>query len=429
MTPRSRLRRRDALGLGVIGLRMRPVRTTLSALGIAIGIAAIVGITGISASSTSRPRRPARSAWDESPLRRARQGGQRGSGGALVRRHRDDPPDPARRCRSRGRRHRWDDGPSLAVHPVVPERRDRCPRGRPRPAGGARRAPPVGHLPQRRDGRVSGRRARVDRRVPSRDRVAWTDDLQVWIADRPFVVAGILEPAPLAPEIDRGAFVGWGIATDQLGFDGHPTTIYVRADKDQVTTVRDILARTADPAHPTAVLVSRPSDALAAQAVANDTFTYLLIALGLVALLVAAVGIVNVMLIAVLERRAEIGLRRALGATRPHIGVQFLGEAVLLATIGGVAGCVLGAITHHRVRRREPVAPRSADLALPRGPRSFHARRDRLGGIPGRPSVADATDGILADRLSPLADPAGRGWRDSVRKVTARDQRFILRER
>ena len=168
-------------------------------------------------------------------------------------------------------------------------------------------------------------------------------DLQVWIADRPFVVAGILEPAPLAPEIDRGAFVGWGIATDQLGFDGHPTTIYVRADKDQVTTVRDILARTADPAHPTAVLVSRPSDALAAQAVANDTFTYLLIALGLVALLVAAVGIVNVMLIAVLERRAEIGLRRALGATRPHIGVQFLGEAVLLATIGGVAGCVLGA--------------------------------------------------------------------------------------
>ena len=109
-------------------------------------------------------------------------------------------------------------------------------------------------------------------------------------------------------------------------------------------TVRDILGRTASPEHPSEVLVSRPSDALAARAAANDTFTFLLIALGLVALLVAAVGIVNVMLIAVLERRAEIGLRRALGATRPHIGVQFLGEAVLLAGIGGVAGCVAGAV-------------------------------------------------------------------------------------
>jgi putative ABC transport system permease protein len=170
------------------------------------------------------------------------------------------------------------------------------------------------------------------------------NDLQVWIAGQPYLVIGILDTVPLAPEVDHAALIGWPLATARFGFEGHPTTIYVRADKNQVVTVRDILARTASPAHPSAVLVSRPSDALAAQAAANGTFTYLLVALGLVALLVAAVGIVNVMLIAVLERRAEIGLRRALGATRTHIAAQFLGEAVLLAGIGGVAGCVLGSV-------------------------------------------------------------------------------------
>ena len=65
--------------------------------------------------------------------------------------------------------------------------------------------------------------------------------------------------------------------------------------------------------------------------------------LGAVALLVGGVGIANVMVISVLERRSEIGLRRALGATKGHVGVQFLAEALLLAVAGGLAGVVLGA--------------------------------------------------------------------------------------
>jgi putative ABC transport system permease protein len=140
-------------------------------------------------------------------------------------------------------------------------------------------------------------------------------------------------------------FVGWTNATAELGFDGNPTTLYVRAAIDQVAAVRSVLARTADPQHPEDVQVSRPSDVLVARAAANDTLTQLLIGLGLLALLVAGVGTANVLLISVLERRTEIGLRRALGATRGQIRTQFLSEAVMLALLGGVAGVAAGALT------------------------------------------------------------------------------------
>ncbi len=125
---------------------------------------------------------------------------------------------------------------------------------------------------------------------------------------------------------------------------GHPTIIYVRADPDHVTGVYSPLAATTNPANPSSVLVSRPSDAIAAQLAAKKSFTSLFLALGAVALLVGGIGIANIMVISVLKRRSEVGLRRALGATRRHIAVQFLTESVLLALLGGVAGTVLGAV-------------------------------------------------------------------------------------
>jgi len=166
----------------------------------------------------------------------------------------------------------------------------------------------------------------------------------VWIGDRWWSVVGILDPLPLAPEIDRSALVGRDIVEELLGTDGAPTTIYVRADPDQINDVRAVLAATADPEHPEAVDVSRPSDAIEAKAAAATAFTTLFLGLGAVAVLVGGLGIANVMLMAVLERRNEIGLRRALGATRGHIVGQFLAEAVLLAGFGGVVGAVLGSV-------------------------------------------------------------------------------------
>jgi putative ABC transport system permease protein len=164
----------------------------------------------------------------------------------------------------------------------------------------------------------------------------------VWIHDSWWSVIGILDPLPLAPEIDRSALVGREIA-EALGADQAPTTIYVRAEDAFIDDVRGVLGPTADPENPEAVEVSRPSDAIEAKAAAATAFTTLFLGLGGVAVLVGGLGIANVMLMAVLERRNEIGLRRALGATRGHIVGQFLAEAILLAGFGGVIGALLGA--------------------------------------------------------------------------------------
>jgi putative ABC transport system permease protein len=158
-----------------------------------------------------------------------------------------------------------------------------------------------------------------------------------------FYLAGILHPAVLAPEIDSSVLVGFTAAEHYLGFDGHPSIIYVRADTDQVDAVHVVLAATANPEAPYQVGISRPSDALAARAQAKAALNGLFLGLGAVSLLVGAVGVANTMIISVLERRSEIGLRRALGAAKGHIRVQFLSEAMLLAVLGGAVGVGAGA--------------------------------------------------------------------------------------
>jgi putative ABC transport system permease protein len=169
-------------------------------------------------------------------------------------------------------------------------------------------------------------------------------DERIWLADQWFYIAGILGPSTLTPEIESAVLVGFAAAKKYLDFDGHPNTVYVRAQDSQVPAVQSVLAATANPEAPNEVDVSLPSETLVARADAQSALNGLFLGLGAVALLVGAVGVANIMVISVLERRSEIGLRRALGATRGQIRTQFLSEAILLALGGGAVGIAAGAL-------------------------------------------------------------------------------------
>jgi putative ABC transport system permease protein len=171
-----------------------------------------------------------------------------------------------------------------------------------------------------------------------------TNPTQLWIGGHWFTVVGIMDPVELLPQMDSMAFIGFPIAEQYFSFDGHPTGLYLRSVPSQVTAVAAVLPGTVDPANPSVVSVSYPADILQAALVTKGAYNGLFLGLGAVALLVGGVGIANVMVISVLERRSEIGLRRALGATRRHVAEQFLTEAVLLSALGGLAGTIVGAV-------------------------------------------------------------------------------------
>jgi putative ABC transport system permease protein len=341
---RRRLPASDLARLSTVGLRTRKLRAGLSALGIAIGVAAIVAVLGLSASSqagllaeinrlgtnllTVSNGQSVTGATVELPTTAPGMSG-RISGVQQVQSTGTVPGVGAFRnpfVPSVDTNGLTVEAASLDLLPVVATS---LADGQYLDAATAQE--PVAVL-----GATSARLLGIDRVYPGQ---------RIWVGSQWFYLAGILRPAVLASGLDSAVLVGYPAAERYLGFDGHPSTLYLRAQDERVNAVDDLLAATANPENPGGVNVSQPSSALVAQADAKSALNGLFLGLGAVALLVGAVGVANIMIISVLERRSEIGLRRALGATRGQIRGQFLSEAILLGLLGGAAGVALGAVS------------------------------------------------------------------------------------
>jgi putative ABC transport system permease protein len=341
----ARLRPQDLGGLASVGLRTRKLRASLSALGISIGVAAIVAVLGLASSSQAGllaeisklgtnllTATNGQSFTGTSELPKAAPGMLAELPGVTAVQYTGSV--------SNVNAYRSPYIPTIDTNALSV---DASSLGLPAAVGAsvaqgtylnaATENEPVAVL-----GYQAAQRLGIDRIWPGE---------KIWVGGMWFYVAGILNSAALTPQIDSSILIGFPAAQKYLGFDGHPSELYVRTQNNQsvTTTVDNLLGYQANPEDPSGVDVSQPSSALTAQADAAGAFDTLFLGLGAVALLVGAVGVANIMIISVLERRQEIGLRRALGATRSQIRVQFLSEAILLSLIGGVVGVIMGVIS------------------------------------------------------------------------------------
>ena len=213
----------------------------------------------------------------------------------------------------------------------------------------------------------------------------------VFVGDEPFVVIGILNDVKRQPELLNGIIIPEGTARNIYTYKS-PTTVQIDVDVGAATLIASQAPIALHPNAPDLLQVQKPPELDDLRSRVEGDVDSLFLVLGGVALLVGAIGIANVTLVSVLERVGEIGLRRALGAARHHIAMQFLVESGAMGLVGGIVGASLGVllvVTLSAQRGWTPVIDLWIPLAAP-----------ILGALLGL--LAGAYPAFRASRLEPV---------------------------
>jgi ABC-type antimicrobial peptide transport system permease subunit len=388
---------RDLVSEAIAGLFARPGRTILTVLGTVIGLAALVATVGISRTASSRiigrfdelaateititagPEAENASEiaipWD-APERLARLAGVVAAGNlstvevgdALV--STSPISDPVRQTEFK-----------LAVGAASPELftaiRARLRTGRLFDQGHDRRHDRVAVL-----GPNAAEQLGITR----------VDNLPaISIGDDVFLVIGILDGVERKHVLLSAVIIPEGTARDLYRLR-EPGSVVVETEVGAASLLSDQIPLALRPNDPTGLKVASPEQSLDIRNEVRGDLDLLFLMLGSVSLLVGAIGIANVTLVSVMERIGEIGLRRALGATRRHIAWQFLLESASMGVLGGILGASLGMLIVVAVSASQSWTP-VVDPVVP-------VLAPLVGGVIGL--VAGSYPGHRASRLEPV---------------------------
>jgi putative ABC transport system permease protein len=174
------------------------------------------------------------------------------------------------------------------------------------------------------------------------------------LRDQPFRVLGVLKPkgeSATGQDQDDFLMIPWTTAQHKIkGINWLDDILLSAVSAEAIRPARtQIMALLRQRHHlregaPDDFNIRAPEEMLQAQEETSKTFTILLLSIASVSLLVGGIGIMNIMFVTVTERTREIGVRMAVGATKRNVQVQFLLEALILSSLSGIAGAVLGIV-------------------------------------------------------------------------------------
>ncbi|WP_127501618.1 ABC transporter permease [Actinoplanes solisilvae] len=349
---RSRLDPRDLAGEVLAGIAVRPARTVLTVLGTVLGIGALVTTLGVATTAGNQiagrfdaatatevtvdipepiaPGSPPVVAW-ESLDDLARLNGVEAAAAYVTTQPGKEPDVRANTVRDPGR-------VLDRVLPVVGATADLPAAARTTVAAG--RFFDTGHITRRDRVAVLGAQAAEQLGLTRID-----NQPAVFVDGTPFTVVGVLAAVgrPDQQALAGSVIVPWTAGADALHL-GPARTVVVTTALGAAALIAEQAPVALSPNDPAALTVNAPPDPAALRTGVADDISGLLLILGLVSLVVGGLGIANVTLVTVMERTAEIGLRRALGARRRHIAAQFLLESAVIGLLGGVIGASLGVV-------------------------------------------------------------------------------------